>query len=165
MATVDGVHCRVWEPRKTPSSKWYSKKFNKAALTYEIGVAIHHNKIVWINGPFPAGENDKMVFDKPNGLASRIKAHQKVIGDEGYRGVPEKVSTRNTFDSKEIKDFKRRAKARQETINSRLKAFGIIGQAFRTTGTRRLERHKAVMEACCVIVQFELENKSPLFIV
>jgi hypothetical protein len=67
------------------------------------------------------------------------------------RGAPEKVSTRNTFDRKEIKDFKRRAKSCQETtINSRLKAFGIIGQAFRTTGTRRLERHKAVMEAGCV---------------
>jgi hypothetical protein len=163
IATVDGVHCRIFEPRTIPSSKWYSKKYNKAGLMYEIGVAIHHNRIVWMNGPFPAGENDKMVFDKPNGMASKLKSHQKVIGDEGYRGAPKKVSTRNTFDSQEMKEFKRRAKARQETVNARLKAFGIISQAFRTTGTKRLARHQAAMEACLVIVQFELENGSPLF--
>jgi hypothetical protein len=166
VATVDGVHCRIWEPRKLPSSRWYSKKFNKAALTYEVGVAIHHNKIVWINGPFPAGENDKKVFDKPQGLASKLRAHQKVIGDEGYRGSPEKASTRNrAFDSREVKSFKNRALARHETVNSRLKAFAIINQPFRTTGQRRLPRHQAAMEAACVIVQYELENKSPLFAV
>eukprot|EP00980_Cylindrotheca_fusiformis_P020427 scaffold7476_cov68-Cylindrotheca_fusiformis.AAC.4 len=163
VATVDGVHCRICEPRKDPSSKWYSKKFNKAGLAYEIGIAVYHNRIVWVNGPFPAGENDKKIFDKPEGLASRLKAHQRVIGDEGYRGAPEKVSTRNTFDSIEVKEFKKRAKARHETINTRLKSFSILSQTFRTTGDLRLPRHKAAMEACCVIVQYELENRSPLF--
>lgn len=163
VASVDGVHCQIWEPRTTPSSKWYSKKFNKAGLTYEIGVAIYHDKIVWINGPFPAGENDKRVFDKPGGLASRLQEGQQVIGDEGYRGSPDKVSTRNTFDAPEVKCFKRRVKARHETVNSRLKAFAILNQRFRTTGNSRLTKHKAAFEACSVIIQFELDNGSPLF--
>lgn len=163
VASVDGVHCQIWEPRKVPSSKWYSKKFNKAGLTYEVGVAIYHNKIVWINGPFPAGENDKKVFDKPGGLASRLKEGQRVIGDEGYRGSPDKVSTRNTFDSPEVKDYKRRVKARHETVNSRLKAFAILNQRFRTTGNSRLTKHKAAFEACSVIIQYELDNGSSLF--
>lgn len=30
--SVDGVHCRINEPRTEPSSGWYSKKFNKAGL-------------------------------------------------------------------------------------------------------------------------------------
>jgi DDE superfamily endonuclease len=163
VASVDGVHCQIMEPRKIPSSKWYSKKFNKAGLTYEIGVAIYHDKIVWINGPFPAGENDKKVFDKPEGLANKLKEGQQVIGDEGYRGRPDKASTRNAFDGQEVKDYKRRVKARHETVNSRLKAFGILDQKFRTTGNSRLTKHKAAFEACCVIIQYEMENGSPLF--
>ena len=62
LVSVDGVHCRVFEPRTQPSSGWYSKKSNGAGLTYKIAVAIHHNKIVWINGPFPAGQNNMKVF-------------------------------------------------------------------------------------------------------
>ena len=86
IATVDGVHFRIWEPRKFPSTKWYSPKYKKAALTYEIGVAINHNKVVWVNEPFPAGENDKTVFDKPDGLRSKLKEGQLLLGDQGYRG-------------------------------------------------------------------------------
>lgn len=163
VASVDGVHFRIWEPRKFPSTKWYSQKYNKAGLTYEIAVAIHHNKIVWVNGPFPAGENDKKMFEKPNGLASKLKEGQLVIGDEGYVGNPEKVGTRNSMDTPRVKDLKKRSKARQETINARLKAFGILNRAFRTTGVNRIDRHKAVMEACLTIIQYELDNGSFLF--
>lgn len=34
MLTVDGVHCRIHEPRFLPSSGWYSPKFNHAGLSY-----------------------------------------------------------------------------------------------------------------------------------
>jgi len=84
VATVDGVHFRIWEPRKTPSTKWYSHKYKKAGLAYEIAVALHHDSIVWVNGPFPAGENDKAIFEKPGGLKSKLKGNQAMIADEGY---------------------------------------------------------------------------------
>lgn len=160
VASVDGVHFRIWEPRKFPSTKWYSPKYKKAALTYEIALAVHHNKIVWVNGPFPAGENDKKVFDKPGGLKSKLKDHQLVIGDQGYTGDPDNVATRNSLDEKEVKDFKERAKARQETINHRLKNFDILSREFRTKGHLRVPRHKSVLEACLVIIQYELDNGS-----
>jgi hypothetical protein len=147
-----------------PSSGWYSKKFNKAALAYELGIAIYHNKLVWINGPFPAGQNDKKIFNKPNGLKSKIPDGRKGIGDEGYKGDPDKVATRNAaFDDPEVRRFKKRTLARHETFNSRLKAFGILNQAFRSTGPSRLDKHKAAFEACCVIVQYEMDNGHPLF--
>jgi hypothetical protein len=38
--SIDGVHCRIFEPRFLPSSGWYSSKFNKAGLTYEVGVSV-----------------------------------------------------------------------------------------------------------------------------
>ena len=160
--TVDGVHCRIWEPRRQPSAGWYSKKFNKAGLAYEVGVAIHHNQIVWVNGPFPAGQNDKKIYKKENGLMGKMPPGKKGIADDGYTGC-EGLTTRNPFDDKDTKAFKERAKARQETINARLKAFSILNEAFRGTGASRLEKHKAAFEACCVLVQYELDNGSALF--
>ena len=58
--------------------------------------AIFHNKIVWVNGPFPAGQNDMKVFRKPDGLMSKIPEGCLAIGDEGYRGEPKKVSTKTS---------------------------------------------------------------------
>lgn len=103
--------CCIWEPRTTPSAGWYSKKFNRAGLAYELGVAIFHNQIVWINGPFPARQNDLKIFRKENGLMSKIP--------DGMMAV---------------RKFKRRVLARHETVNSRLKAFKILNENFRTTG-------------------------------
>jgi len=159
LVTVDGVHFRIYEPRFMPSTGWYSCKYNKAGLTYEIACSVYHDKICWINGPFPAGQNDLRIFRKPNGLLSKIPDGKKVIADEGYVGE-EKAATRNEFDTVDVKELKHRAKARQESVNQKLKSFGILNQTFRTTGKLRLERHQAAVEACLVIIQYELDNGS-----
>ena len=130
--SVDGIHCQIFEPRITPSTGWFSSKYNKAGLVYEIGIAIYHNQVVWIAGPYPAGHNDIMIFKRPNGLAAKVPPGKKVVADEGYQGS-DVVALRNQFDIAEVKEFKQRVKARHETFNSRLKAFDIISQAFRTT--------------------------------
>jgi hypothetical protein len=163
--SVDGVHCRIYEPRTQPSAGWYSKKFAGPGLTYELGVAIHHDKIVWINGPFPAAQHDITVFRKPGGLKSKIPPNHLAIGDQGYQGEPSKISTKNPLNSIELNKWKSRVRARHETVNSRLKAFGILDQAFRTNGNQRMEKHKSAFEACCVIIQYELDNGSKLFMV
>ena len=126
-------------------------QYKKAALTYEIALSLYHDKIVLVNGPFPAGENYKKV-NKPDGLASKLKPGQVAIGDEGYVGQKDKVVTRNSLNDATTKEIKKRSKARQETINSRLKAFGILNQPFCCTGEHRLPKHKAALEACLVII-------------
>lgn len=63
------------------------------------------------------------------------------------------------MDTRAIKGFKNRAKARHETFNTRLKNFKILDERFRHGVTK----HKAVFEACCVIVQYEMDNGHPLF--
>ena len=40
LITVDGVHCRTFEVRKDPSTKWYSHKSHSAGLAYELAIAI-----------------------------------------------------------------------------------------------------------------------------
>ena len=62
IASVDGVHCKINEPRQTPSSQWYSHKTHGPAVCYEIAIAVRHNKVVHINGPFPAGVPDITIF-------------------------------------------------------------------------------------------------------
>ena len=41
--TVDGVHCRIYEPQIDPGSKWYSHKFHAAGVAYEVAIAIRSN--------------------------------------------------------------------------------------------------------------------------
>ena len=52
--SVDGTDCRIREPSPF-NPMWYSHKFSGPGLRYEVGVSIHEEGIVWINGPFPCG--------------------------------------------------------------------------------------------------------------
>jgi hypothetical protein len=112
-----------------------------------------------MNGPFRAGEHDITIFRKPGGIMNTIPVGAQVIGDRGYRGEPEKVSTPNRHDSYTAATFKRRAQSRHETYNQRLKSFQILGGKFR----HKIEKHKVAFEAVCVIVQYDMENGHPLF--
>jgi len=161
LISVDGVHFRVYEPRNQPSAKWCSYKFNSAGLAYEIGLSIYHSKVVWINGPFHASVHDLTIYQKPNGLKSKMPAGKKAVADRGYVGEAgaRNLSMRNTFDSKAVRDFKRRVRARHENFNARLKSFQILDGCFR----HGVKKHKTVFEAVCVIVQYDMENGHPLF--
>jgi DDE superfamily endonuclease len=155
--TVDGIDCRINEPRKIPSTEWYSQKFNGPSVTYEIAIAIYENRIVWIRSPQRSGKGDLQNFRAPNGLKSKIPAEKKVIADRAYKDPT--CTIRNPIDTPEVKKFKRRARACHESLNSRLKNFKVLAERFR----HGHEKHEAVFEAVCIITQYELENGHPLF--
>jgi hypothetical protein len=169
--SIDGVHCCIYEPRRDPSSKWFSHKSNGAGLTYELGIAIRSNRLVWIRGPFPASQHDMTTFrgGKKNeakdetALFFQIPDGKRAVGDSGYRGEPGKVSVTRNGDSGEVKNFKGRVKSRHETFNGRLKAFKILSTRFRHRLGPDLSEHKAAFEAVCVACQFDLENDHGLF--
>jgi hypothetical protein len=75
------------------------------------------------------------------------------IADEGYRGEPEYLSTRNQFDSKEIAWFKSRALARHETFNAKLKTFQILDGTFRHSHNQ----HQAIFEAVCAVTVYKMD--------
>jgi hypothetical protein len=166
-ATVDGVHCKTYEPMHPtmPMDKGFSShKFGKkAGLAYELGFSTYEQKLYWTHGPCKGGCNDKKMF-KTSGLQARLLAQgKKAIADSGYSGVEGGgVSTPNKLDTAEVKEFKRRARARHENFNGRIKNFGVLSQTFRHK-KNRLEKHQTAFEAVCVIVQYQLENGSPLF--
>jgi hypothetical protein len=58
-----------------------------------------------------------------------------------------------------VAKFKSRARARHESFNGRLKFFDILQNTFRHGEAR----HKIAFEAVCVIVQYQMDNGSPLF--
>lgn len=158
LISVDGVHFRVNEPRTQPSATWCSHKFKSAGVTYEIGIAVYHNKVVWINGPHKAAVHDKEIYESK--LRKKMPAGKKAIADRGYRGEEGRrtLCIRNTHDSPAMKDFKRRVRARHENFNARLRVFNILEHRFR----HGVERHQTVFEAVCVICQYDMENGHPL---
>lgn len=162
LATVDGTHCLIYEPRKFPGKEWCSYKFKKAGLAYEVAVGVWNGNIVWINGPFPASTGDNLIYQSAGGLKSKMPPGKKLIADGVYLSNPE-ISGRNPTDSKALAKFKERAKGRQETVFARLKNFHILSTRFRCKTDDRFQKHKMVFESCCALVQYDIENGHPLF--
>ena len=113
---------------------------------------------MWVNGSFEAGDSDLNIFRKPDGLREKIPANNLVIGDKGYLG-DNIISTPNRLDNIHVKQFKKRARARHEDVNGRIKTFAILSERFR----HAIPNHKIVFEAVCVITQYNMENGHPLF--
>jgi hypothetical protein len=171
IVSVDGVHCTISEPRQCPSSKWYSHKSHGPALAYEIAVAIQENRVVHVHGPFPAGVPDLTIFRSPGGLKAKIPDGKLATADRGYRGEAA-LRLPNERDTEVSRTFKKRAQARHETFNARLKSFKILSTRFRHSQNGRKgegvtchDNHKAVLEAVCVLLQYDMENGHPLFAV
>lgn len=129
--TVDGTHCpieEIYNEDGTLKEGYYSHKFHKAGLSYEVAVAIFSDNIVWVKGPFRAGMSDQKIF-KEQGLAKLLIAcKEKAVADGGYTHWA--VSQRGNGPH-EWKHAKNRYRARQESVNSRLKIFKCLEHRWR----------------------------------
>jgi hypothetical protein len=50
---VDGTHCWIQEPHHPmwfQDLQYYSHKYGKAGMNYELGVSLSESKLVWIHG-------------------------------------------------------------------------------------------------------------------
>jgi len=68
-----GTHCWINQPQHSDWSQdreYYSYKYNKAGINYELGIAISSSDLIWMSGPFKAGQSDKRIVNK-NGLKNR----------------------------------------------------------------------------------------------
>jgi hypothetical protein len=132
-----------------------SYKFNHGAVKYEISMSVFQPQCVWISGPHRGGKRDITIFRE--GLKQKIKPGGKAIIDRGYvssRRDEQMLSQPDTCDSKALNNFKSRARLRQETFNGRLKFFDALSQTF----WHHVDKHKLVLEAVCVIVQYQMDN-------
>ena len=164
IVSVDGVHFWTREDSHDElpfDSKNFSFKWNHPGVAYEIGVSLDESRIVWFSGPWPAGTNDHSIFKKPGGLGSKIPEGCFAIADSGYHA--KNVAKANSKDTPEVSDFKARAKARQETLNKRLKVFKILNDRFRHSP---MEQHGIIFTAVCVLlysIKWNLGNHFFLF--
>ena len=67
----------------------------------------------------------------------------------------------NRYDSKELNNFKSHGRLRHETFNSRLKFFNALALPFQ----HGFNNQKFIFEAIVVIVQYQMDNGSPIFVV
>jgi len=153
--SVDGTDFRIPQNGPTFASHKYA---GKSAVRYELGVDIRAGLLVWINGPFPAGSyNDIKIFNQC--LSHLLEPGERVEADEGYRGHFDKVKGPGNDLSSKNSAMQRRVRARHETLNGRLKNWGILSQVYRHDVTK----HGMVFRACAVVTQLTIKNGEPLF--
>lgn len=129
-------------------------------------------RIVWLNGPIIVSIHDSAVarggYEEDEGLIPLLDLlgpDDRLVGDSGYSGIPDKVITSCEAHSKAYKKFLAAVTSRGETPFKRLKDFRILHDRFYFGKTRRerIKMHKMCTEACAVIVQYDYENGHPPF--
>lgn len=155
--TVDGTDCPIYEPIPF-NKKWYSHKFKGAGLRYEVAVCMQTGDIVWVHGPFPCGSwPDLKIFRSK--LKGKLGPGEMAEADNGYPGEPDKIRKPNDYVSLFDRNAKRRARARQETVNRRLKKWGCLKKQFRHSR----KKHRVVFKAVAVVTQLCFGAGAPPF--
>lgn len=160
--SVDGIHCWVKEPPHeiwSQDRRYLSHKYAKAGLMYELGICLVTSRLLWMRGPFPAGNHDITVARREGLVDELLRRGQKAIADKGYNGEPDAISTPNAHDNKGVSTFKRRAMMRHENFNGLIKRFNIMDTRFRHSH----HEFKLAFEAVCVLCQYKVENETPLY--
>ena len=71
---------------------WWSHKFKKPAVRYEVCVSIQSGDIVWVNGPWRAGRYPDISIFREGGLKDLLEASdERAEADLGYRGEPLRI--------------------------------------------------------------------------
>jgi hypothetical protein len=72
------------------------------------------------------GKNDMQIFTGAGLKARLLQLKKKAIGEGGYSGHQEAISSPNTHDSCQVKLFKSRALKQHEGFNGMTKSFQIL---------------------------------------
>ena len=165
LITVDGTTFRISEPRpfkKETNKIWYDQKTKKVSICYEIGVSIKTGRIVWFNGPYPAGWGpDLKIFNQK--LIKLCIPLEKVMVNRNYRDSPRAYTKKHVvkYICREAYTLTPeymaiwQALACHETINGRLKNWACLSQV------HRRDRTKHDILFCAVLVITQLEILSP----
>ena len=148
MVSLDGTDFSINEP--TPfDRKWWSHKFNKSALRYEVGICIRTGHIVWVNGEW----SDLKLAREAYIMA--VYPDEMTLADKGYMDRDYFVNPSYP----ESAGIQKKIMARHETANARLKQFGVLKNVYR----HRIEDHMLCFLTVANMVQVCIENESPLY--
>lgn len=153
--SVDGTDFRICEPSPF-NPRWFSHKFKGPGVRYEIGLNIQTGDIVWTNGPFACGFYSDRKIAKEEGFEYSLSDGERYIADAGYRGG--RAETPNGQNNNK-QWMQSKVRARHETLNGRLKQFGILVQIFR----HHRSKHRVVFMAIANLTQITIREESPLY--
>ena len=102
-------------------------------------------------------DKGSLYFNVPDGV--------KLVGDSGYTGQQDKVTTTKDAHAPKTKKLFSRIKSMLETCNGRFKVFKIVREAFRHGGGTedKLKKIKTSFSAVAVLVQYDIECGHGLF--
>ena len=153
--SVDGTDCPIQEPSPF-NPAWYSHKFKGPGLRYEICLEVINGDIVWANGPYSCGSWPDLRIAR-HALIHALEEGEKVFADSGYRGDCHFLTPTGIND--EYSRLTGHIRARQETVNARLKAFNCLSNVF----CHDLNLHAVCFYSVINILQLEIEDGNPLF--
>ena len=85
----------------------------------------------------------------------------RVIADSGFTGKTERekrlFAVANSFDTPAVKELKQRARAREETINKRLKDYKCFVLPFKDG----IDKHCLCFHAGLTLIQYAIEDTCP----
>ena len=138
---------------------WWSHKFKKPAVRYEVCVSIQSGDIVWVNGPWRAGRYPDISIFREGGLKDLLEASdERAKADLGYCGEPLRIDL-PLEGTEDMILAKKRARMRHETCNKRFKNWACMDTNFR----HGVALHRDCMYAIAVLTQLAIENGEPLF--
>ena len=169
--TIDGVDFKTREKgtvNRRQDNKKCSMKFKSCGKKYMIAMSICNSRCVFLSKDYDGAVQDKEMF-LDCGLKDLLLPNEMIIADRGFlfdeKKHPELVTMFATpnlgVDSKELNNFKSRARCRHETFNGRIKNFSILQDKYH----HAYDNHHFAVEAVCVIVQYQMENGAELFAV
>ncbi len=163
---IDGVDKETWEywhhETLSKDPNMYSHKHNHAGLRYQVCIAVHMSRVVDICGPYPAKTSEQQILEE-SGLLDKLPAGKLAVVDRGYinNKRKDKLSWPNRYDSEEVNNHKSRIRNRGETFNGRMHFFAIMSKTF----THNPEYHRHAFVAVATLVQYQMDNGSPLYTV
>lgn len=122
-------------------------------LRYELRLDILRGNLIWIEGPYTAGKYPDI---KSSGTVKKMDLNEHVVSDKVYvRQALEYVKCPNiaTLRADNL-EMIWRVSMRHETINFRLKEWGILAQVY----CHYIENHGYVFQAVAIITQLAVEN-------
>merc|ERR1712153_95330 len=123
-----------------------ARTFVSRCLWYEVSLCIKTGEICWVNGGYPSGEkNDNVIFQ--DALVDEPEEGEHVETDMGYRASALKyVKCPGTiWTEAEKKEMQSRVRARQETVNLRMKSWNIPVAPYRHS----VYQHQHFFSGCC----------------
>ena len=156
MLSVDGTDFRIAMGYSKP---FWSYKFKKSGLRYEVGLCILMGSICWWSRLYAPGKwNDLAIFR--DSLVLMLEPGERCETDQGYQGTAQAYAKCPGVVEADpnTAEIQQRVWSRQETVNERFKNWATLSTPYR----HDFLEHQTVFGAIVVLTQLSFAA-NPLF--